>query len=611
MSFQYHKLDPNQRQIRLLSIHLSITGRGPIHCSLRTVSLDNSPVFEALSYVWGTEDATEQIVLDGKEFYVKPNVAKALYQLRSTFKRRDVWVDAICINQGDIGEKNTQVPLMATIYTSAARVVAVLGDATPEIKLAVACAERYIEKRFTKRALYWWWLDVASVFSDNARANRLRAVCGTSRGIIQIMTKPYWFRMWTYQEYLLPKRQPIAVCGDLKYKASTVLDEYGMESIFSAGPKFERCYNSTSLGQLYFTTSLEFDQVRNYDKVRLIRPNRKFGGHGNTPLNHFERASHRKCHNPKDRIYALYGVIPDLQKAFPPDYNKTFEQVALETTIWLIGREESKFLTLAPCAAPNTWNTRLPSWVLDYRSDPAHFITSYRELPHLLRYEDFCAYMEKAKQPHNGLERIITKLSDNESILHLPARRFAKCEAVLQFSMETRMIASQLIKVFEMIEERWKDIDCIEYLQQHLIDTWSAYNLGSKGFYPDDKIRGMLSKIAELDLPVTRTEMWETEGVSTVIFEHLRVLGGHWLFLAHNSYLSLFGISRETVEDEDIFTIPDRLSRPLILRISDTVVNKGEKPCYKVVGQAIAGRVCHRSMLEAFTQQSIEEFLVI
>ncbi|BCS04917.1 uncharacterized protein AKAW2_80718A [Aspergillus luchuensis] len=119
MSFKYDTLDPNQRQIRLLSIHRSIVGRGPIHCSLHTVSLDDSPEFEAISYVWGTEDATEHIFLDGNAFYVKPNVAKALYQLRRKSRRRIVWVDTICINQCDIDERNTQVPLMATIYTTA------------------------------------------------------------------------------------------------------------------------------------------------------------------------------------------------------------------------------------------------------------------------------------------------------------------------------------------------------------------------------------------------------------------------------------------------------------------------------------------------------------
>ncbi|PYH68332.1 uncharacterized protein BO88DRAFT_454620 [Aspergillus vadensis CBS 113365] len=614
MSFQYHKLDPNQRQIRLLSIHPPIIGRGPIHCSLHTVSLDDSPEFEAISYVWGTEDSTEHIFLDGNAFYVKPNVAKALYQLRRTFRRRVVWLDAICINQCDVGEMNTQLPLMATIYTSAARVVAMLGDATPEIELAVAWAERYREKRLTKGALHWWWLDIARVFSDKAKVNRVYMNCGTLRGMIQIMTMPYWFRMWTYQEYLLPKRQPLVVCGNLKFNISTVLEGHDAYlKIWAASHGFGRIGNLpsedvASLKRLWDTTCDEFHEVCNHDEVCFLRGNQMFD-YWYVPGNHFERTSHRKCQNPKDRIYALYGVMPDLQEAFPPDYNKKFEQIALETTIWMIGQEESMFLMLAPCAAPDTWSTRLPSWVLDYRPGSAHFITSYRNL-RLLNSMGLPEHFQKAKPPNNGLEHMITKVSDNKSILHLPARRFAKCQALLQFSTDTRMIASQLIKVFEMIEERWKNIDCIKSLQQHLLDTWSSYHLGLENIL-DVKIRDMLSKIAELDLPVTEGEMWEREGVPTAIFEHLQILGGHWLFLAHNSHLSLFGISRETVEDDDIFTIPYLLNRPLILRISDTVVNKGEKTYYKVVGQAIAGKVYHRSLREAFTQQSIEEFLVI
>lgn len=613
MSFQYHKLDPNQRQIRLLSLHPSRNKRNPIQCSLYTVSLDDSPEFEAISYVWGTEDATERIFLDGNAFYVKPNVAKALYQLRRTSKRRDVWVDAICINQCDIDEKNTQVPLMATIYTTADCVVAMLGDATPEIELAVAWAERYREKRLTKGALHWWWLDIARVFSDKAKANRAYMDCGTLRGRIQIMKMPYWFRMWTYQEYLLPKRQPLAVCGNLKFNISTVLEGHSAHlKILAASHGLGRIGNLpsedvASLKRLWGTTCDEFHEVCKHDEVCFLRGNQMYDFR-HVPGNHFERTSYRKCQNPKDRIYALYGVMPGLQEAFPPDYNKTFEQIALETTIWMIGQEESMFLMLAPCAAPDTWSTRLPSWVLDYRPGPAHFITSYRNL-HLSNGVVFPAHSEKAKPPNNGLEHMITKVSGNKSTLHLPARRFAKCQALLQFSTDTRMIASQLIKVFEMIEERWKDIDCIKNLQQHLLDTWYAYHLHLG--ISDDKIRGMLSKIAELDLPVTEGEMWEREGVPTAIFELLQILGGHWLFLVHNSHLSFFGISRETVEDQDIFTIPYLLNRPLILRISDTVVNKGEKTYYKIVGQAIVAPLFHTSMLEGFAQQPIEEFLVI
>jgi len=38
------------------------------------------------------------------------------------------WIDALCINQADVAEKNVQVPLMGRIYQGAVRVVAFLGQ---------------------------------------------------------------------------------------------------------------------------------------------------------------------------------------------------------------------------------------------------------------------------------------------------------------------------------------------------------------------------------------------------------------------------------------------------------------------------------------------------
>lgn len=416
------------------------------------MSLNDSPKFEALSYVWGTQDATEQIVLDGKEFYVKPNVANALYELRRTFRRRDIWVDAICINQCDIDEKNTQVPLMATIYTSAARVVAMLGDATPEIELAVAWTERYIEKRLTKRALHWWRLDVARAFSDKARVNRVHAECDTLQGMIQIMTRPYWFRMWTYQEYLLPMNTPLAVCGSLTFKVSTMLADPAKDSIMKRMDPRISCDDNipsdevTSLKWVWDAASEAFSEICTYEEVSSPRQNRGFEKK-ETPGHHFRKTYHRKCQNPKDRIYALYGVIPDLQRAFPPDYNKTYEQIALETTIWMISQEDCLLFTLVPFAAHNAWNTQLPSWVPDYRQGPAQFITSYRKVPLIDAVQELRGYT-KLGTSLNGSDHMAVKVSDNGSILHLRAQRFGKCKAVLQFSTDPRTVASQLIWVF-------------------------------------------------------------------------------------------------------------------------------------------------------------------
>lgn len=48
----YQHLDTSRSEIRLLEILTSEPGR-PVECRLHTVSLDDNPTFEALSYVWG------------------------------------------------------------------------------------------------------------------------------------------------------------------------------------------------------------------------------------------------------------------------------------------------------------------------------------------------------------------------------------------------------------------------------------------------------------------------------------------------------------------------------------------------------------------------------
>ncbi|GKZ64909.1 hypothetical protein AnigIFM50267_007065 [Aspergillus niger] len=608
MSFPYDTLDPNRQQIRLLSIHPSPIKCYPIHCSLHTVSLIDSPKFEALSYVWGTDDATEQIFLNGVTFHVTPNVAKALHQLRRRFGRRDIWVDAICINQCDIHEKNTQVPLMATIYSTAARVVVMLGDATPEIELAVGWAERYVEKEFTKRALYWWWLDVASKYSHKARVKMIYADCGTLQGMIQIMTRPYWFRMWTYQEYLLPKSQPHTVCGNLSFKTSTMLAELGKDWKWTRGvDRLPRDNNIPadeveSLEGLWRKAREEFRETCNYYGVSSIREFGVFEGRRN-PGHHFMRTKHRKCQNPRDRIYGLYGVMPDLQKAFPPDYQKPFEQIALETTIWMIEQEGTEFLMLAPIAGPNARD--LPSWVQDYRPGPARFIASYRYFP----LTEAPRYIIHGPSEDES-EQTRTKVSDYGSILHLPAQRFGQCYAVLQFSTNPRTVRNQLIGVFRMIKKRWSDHHDRRNMQKHLLGIWGAFHNISQD-HIDDGIHSLL-EIAELDpAVVTEGNMWEREVDTEPLTEQCQNIGGYRLFLAYVSFRYIFGVSPGAVEDDDILTIPHLLNSAVILRIDDTVANKGDKTYYRIVGQAIMSTSYFRTISGNLEQNPVEEFLVI
>ncbi|KAF2762389.1 hypothetical protein EJ05DRAFT_418268, partial [Pseudovirgaria hyperparasitica] len=56
------------------------------------------------------------------------NLYECLLQLRESKFTGKIWIDAICVNQRDIPERNSQVLHMPTVYTSAQRVIAWLGS---------------------------------------------------------------------------------------------------------------------------------------------------------------------------------------------------------------------------------------------------------------------------------------------------------------------------------------------------------------------------------------------------------------------------------------------------------------------------------------------------
>jgi hypothetical protein len=112
--------------------------------------------YKALSYVWGDEFPQSTLWINGingtdrKQLLIRPNLAKALRQLRenqllccdlSCVCRENIisvqqtvheqftfpiylWIDAVCIDQCNIEERSQQVSLMYEIYTKASTVIA-------------------------------------------------------------------------------------------------------------------------------------------------------------------------------------------------------------------------------------------------------------------------------------------------------------------------------------------------------------------------------------------------------------------------------------------------------------------------------------------------------
>lgn len=125
----------NPRSIRLLILLPGKFG-DTIQCCLFPFELSKAIPYEALSYCWGVSKPSVSIVCNGQPFEVRPNLGAALQRLRYSnigaspriWLARALWIDAVCINQVDLGERSQQVSFMADIYRQARKTLIWLGE---------------------------------------------------------------------------------------------------------------------------------------------------------------------------------------------------------------------------------------------------------------------------------------------------------------------------------------------------------------------------------------------------------------------------------------------------------------------------------------------------
>lgn len=111
---QYQSL-PNARHIRLLRLILTGDEEAPGCYKLVPADLDGVPMYNALSYTWGDpfayhngarETQIPSVFTDGTSFASGQNLYRALIRFQELRIFGDLWIDAVCINQNDIEERN-------------------------------------------------------------------------------------------------------------------------------------------------------------------------------------------------------------------------------------------------------------------------------------------------------------------------------------------------------------------------------------------------------------------------------------------------------------------------------------------------------------------------
>ena len=125
------------RTIRLLNIEPGYAD-SPLCCSLQEKTLDDAfTLYYALSYCWGTSSSLKEITCNSQPLLITPNLHAVLLEYRRRGINIPLWVDAVCIDQSNVTERTSQVRMMQTIYSQAARVVVWLGEAASTDDMAI------------------------------------------------------------------------------------------------------------------------------------------------------------------------------------------------------------------------------------------------------------------------------------------------------------------------------------------------------------------------------------------------------------------------------------------------------------------------------------------
>jgi hypothetical protein len=123
--FEHKPLNESQSSIRLVTISSELSADGSIQCYVSHSTLERAS-YVCLSYTWGSPGDPMRILINGAPFYVRKN----LYDFLDMVRRMPMtfyWIDAICIDQANITERNHQVAQMGQIFSKSFLVYLWLG----------------------------------------------------------------------------------------------------------------------------------------------------------------------------------------------------------------------------------------------------------------------------------------------------------------------------------------------------------------------------------------------------------------------------------------------------------------------------------------------------
>jgi hypothetical protein len=331
MPFSYPPL-PSSDGLRILTLKPG-TFWSRLEGSLESVAFSTKPEYMALSYTWADPDEEHAKIPCMKSEWENPaitingcllplfhNLALALRFLRSASHPLRLWIDAICIDQANVAERNGQVALMAFIFTRAAAVVSWLGVPRTEGE------ETSVGDKDESGPLYNLWMLGGSqqIAVRAAAANKtgleelfsftagpiseptamggeetdlydyrpgLRALAEGAHEATRVHDNPYWRRLWVIQEVCLPRNLAFVFGGE-------VWSEAALRLALAAAERVPGRVMRTRGGAGTMEALLGARRERFGDSMRLEGLVERFMRSG--------------CAETRDRVFGLVGLANDV-----------------------------------------------------------------------------------------------------------------------------------------------------------------------------------------------------------------------------------------------------------------------------------------------------------
>lgn len=216
-TYIYEALPDARTHLRLLEFETQGIGEnGKINCRLTIWPVNRVPTYHAASYTWGSSTETEHIRLNRKQMLVRKNCADVLRRLGHFKTSRYYWIDALCINQDNVEEKNDQVAMMGKIFGEAEHVLACIGleeeddaaYAIDQISRVDEHIEYSMESRTNNKAHGSLFLEAEGALMSLGDMDLVRLVLASGA----LAKRSYFERVWVLQEFLLA-RQVTICCG--------------------------------------------------------------------------------------------------------------------------------------------------------------------------------------------------------------------------------------------------------------------------------------------------------------------------------------------------------------------------------------------------------------